>query len=216
MYISPGEGKGYPLQYSGLENSVDCIVHVVAKSRTWLSAFHLSHTHTHTNTHTYIHTHIYIYISCWAVVGKRSKKLQSFSDMSKVMNLHQNRDVNKFTLETALLCKEDRHSRRRGKWPSGRLCTLPTVTELISGIDSSQAKAFVLTGESHSSSHSPYSSSPIPSAPWGQTKSKDCCSAWCCYVAAQSHAEDPVSPGEGAPCPVEEPVPDFRGFSLRI
>ena len=24
---SPGEGKGYPLQYSGLENSTDCIVH---------------------------------------------------------------------------------------------------------------------------------------------------------------------------------------------
>ena len=24
---SPGESKGYPLQYSGLENSVDCIVH---------------------------------------------------------------------------------------------------------------------------------------------------------------------------------------------
>ena len=31
---SPGEGKGYPLQYSGLENSMDCIVHGVAKSRT--------------------------------------------------------------------------------------------------------------------------------------------------------------------------------------
>ena len=30
----PGEGKGYPLQYSGLENSQDCIVHGVAKSRT--------------------------------------------------------------------------------------------------------------------------------------------------------------------------------------
>ena len=29
---SPGEGKGYPLQYSGLENSLDCIVHGVAKS----------------------------------------------------------------------------------------------------------------------------------------------------------------------------------------
>ena len=28
---SPGEGKSYPLQYSGLENSVDCIVHGVAK-----------------------------------------------------------------------------------------------------------------------------------------------------------------------------------------
>ena len=29
---SPGGGKGYPLQYSGLENSMDCIVHGVAKS----------------------------------------------------------------------------------------------------------------------------------------------------------------------------------------
>ena len=28
---SPGEGKGYPLQYCGLENSMDCIVHGVAK-----------------------------------------------------------------------------------------------------------------------------------------------------------------------------------------
>ena len=31
---SLGEGKGYPLQYSGLENSMDCIVHGVAKSWT--------------------------------------------------------------------------------------------------------------------------------------------------------------------------------------
>ena len=31
---SPGEGKGYPLQYSGLENSMDCIVHGGAKSQT--------------------------------------------------------------------------------------------------------------------------------------------------------------------------------------
>ena len=31
---SPGEGKGYPLQYSGLENSVDFRVHGVTKSRT--------------------------------------------------------------------------------------------------------------------------------------------------------------------------------------
>ena len=30
---SPGEGKGYPLQYSGLENSMDCIVHGVAESQ---------------------------------------------------------------------------------------------------------------------------------------------------------------------------------------
>ena len=31
---SPGEGKGYPLQYSGLENSMDCNVHGVTKSQT--------------------------------------------------------------------------------------------------------------------------------------------------------------------------------------
>ena len=29
---SPGEGKGYPLQFSGLENSMDCIVRGVTKS----------------------------------------------------------------------------------------------------------------------------------------------------------------------------------------
>ena len=37
---SPGEGKSYPLQYFGLENSMGCIVHGVSKSRTRLSDFH--------------------------------------------------------------------------------------------------------------------------------------------------------------------------------
>ena len=37
---TPAEGNGYPLQYSGLENSTDCLVHGVAKSRTRLSDFH--------------------------------------------------------------------------------------------------------------------------------------------------------------------------------
>ena len=41
----PGEGNGYPFQYSGLENSIDrgdwqAIVHGVSKSQTWLSDFH--------------------------------------------------------------------------------------------------------------------------------------------------------------------------------
>ena len=31
---SAGEGKGYPLWYSGLENSMDCIIHGVAESDT--------------------------------------------------------------------------------------------------------------------------------------------------------------------------------------
>ena len=37
---SPGRGKGYPLQYSGLENFMDYVVHGVTKSQTGLSNFH--------------------------------------------------------------------------------------------------------------------------------------------------------------------------------
>ena len=33
MGRSPGEGKGYPVQYSGLENTMDSIVHGVTNSR---------------------------------------------------------------------------------------------------------------------------------------------------------------------------------------
>ena len=40
LWRSPGEGKGYLLQYSGLENSMDWIVRGITRSRTWLSDFH--------------------------------------------------------------------------------------------------------------------------------------------------------------------------------
>ena len=36
---SPGEGNGYPLQYSGLEDPMDCVVHGHPMSRTRLSDF---------------------------------------------------------------------------------------------------------------------------------------------------------------------------------
>ena len=39
----PGEGKVYPLQYSGLENSMDCVVHGVAKNGTRLRDFHFQY-----------------------------------------------------------------------------------------------------------------------------------------------------------------------------
>ena len=49
---SPGEGKGYPLQYSGLENSMDCIGHGVAKSRTQLNdIFHHIFIHSSVDGH---------------------------------------------------------------------------------------------------------------------------------------------------------------------
>ena len=39
---SPGGGNTYPLQYPGLENSINHIVHGVAKSRTRLNDFHFT------------------------------------------------------------------------------------------------------------------------------------------------------------------------------
>ena len=42
---SPGERSSYPLQYSGLENTMDCIVHEVVKSQTQLSDFHFTLLH---------------------------------------------------------------------------------------------------------------------------------------------------------------------------
>ena len=42
---SPGEGKGYPVLYFGLENSMYSIVHGVAKSWTQLSNFHFHFFH---------------------------------------------------------------------------------------------------------------------------------------------------------------------------
>ena len=38
---SPGERKGYPLQYSGLENSMNCVVHGVVNSCTRLGDYHI-------------------------------------------------------------------------------------------------------------------------------------------------------------------------------
>ena len=44
LYVTtPGGEKGNPPQYSGLENSLDCIVQGVAKSQTGLSNFHIYH-----------------------------------------------------------------------------------------------------------------------------------------------------------------------------
>ena len=39
---SPGEGNSYPLQYSGLENSMDCTVYGLSKSQTGMSHFHFT------------------------------------------------------------------------------------------------------------------------------------------------------------------------------
>ena len=70
---SPGDGKGYPLQYSGLENSVDCIVHRVAKSWTGLSDFYF-HFHFHICIRTFISKHF-------------SREMKNMSTQRPVMNI---------------------------------------------------------------------------------------------------------------------------------
>ena len=42
---SPGKGKGYPSQYSSLENSMDWMVYGVVKSQTQLNKFHFTSLH---------------------------------------------------------------------------------------------------------------------------------------------------------------------------
>ena len=59
LSLSAGDGKDYPLQYSGLENTVNCIVHGVAKSPTWLSDFHCSRESSWPKDRTHIS-----YVSC--------------------------------------------------------------------------------------------------------------------------------------------------------
>ena len=61
---SPGDRKGYPFQYSGLENSVDCVVHGVTESRTSLSDFHF---------HSYFHDYILLMVLIYRVDIKKKK-----------------------------------------------------------------------------------------------------------------------------------------------
>ena len=63
---SPGHGKGYPLQYSGLENSMDCIVHGLAKSQTPLSDFHFQGYVIPKEFCAHAHTRAGEYITHWA------------------------------------------------------------------------------------------------------------------------------------------------------
>ena len=68
---SPGEGNSYPLQYSGLENSMDCIVHGVTKSWTRLSNSHFHSLVTGEKT----------------LLKKKKKRQGSFPGDSEVKNL---------------------------------------------------------------------------------------------------------------------------------
>ena len=67
---SPGEGNSYPLLYSGLENSMDCRVQMVTKSRTQLSDFFFSpRTQSFTGS-VYILSRVQLFAALWSVAGQ--------------------------------------------------------------------------------------------------------------------------------------------------
>ena len=74
---SPGEGKGHPCQYSGPENSMDYIVHGVAKSWTRLSNFHFN-----------LMTIICIPVVSWSNDWVTSLSLFHFHALEKEMATH--------------------------------------------------------------------------------------------------------------------------------
>ena len=78
----PGERKGYPLQYSGLENSTDYTVHEFAKSQTRLT-FTLIYIHTHTlfkNRNVILH---FTSTQETIVSGKQSTQCSNFPFLAK-------------------------------------------------------------------------------------------------------------------------------------
>ena len=81
---SLGEGKGYTLQYSGLENSIDCLVHGVPNSQTRLSNFHsLTHVPQHLLTSI-------IYSFAQHLQCENSRKAKIFFCSLLYHNVHKN------------------------------------------------------------------------------------------------------------------------------
>ena len=74
---TPGKGEGYPLQYSGLENSMDCAVHGVTKSQTRLSNFHF--------TKLGVRTYISNVILLRRVIGLPGKEWENFIKAMRVL-----------------------------------------------------------------------------------------------------------------------------------
>ena len=88
---SPGEGKGYPLQYSGLENSMDCIVHVGTKSWIQVSNFHFQSES----------------FPSWEKTSKRKKSLP-FTFQSKInRNQIQDESPQRVNSEAAILADKE-------------------------------------------------------------------------------------------------------------
>ena len=96
---SPGEGKGYPLQYFGLENSTDCMVHGVTKSWTQLSTFtytqntdpisYFSNPYGPVCTMNSVQSlsHVQLFVSPWTVASQSSLFITNSQSLLKLMSI---------------------------------------------------------------------------------------------------------------------------------
>ena len=81
------KGKAYLLQYSGLENSMDCIVHEITKSWTRLSDFH-SHYNTGNNfSSVQLLSHVQLFVTPWPAAHQASLSITNSWSFLKLMSI---------------------------------------------------------------------------------------------------------------------------------
>ena len=76
------KGKAIPLQYSGLENSMNCIVHGVTRSRTWLSKFHF---HFIFFSSVQLLSHVRLFATLWTAARQASQCFLKLMPIDLVM-----------------------------------------------------------------------------------------------------------------------------------
>ena len=96
---SPGEGNSYPLQYSGLENSMECIVLGVTKSRTRLSEFHFT-----SHTCKEVRQLIYIYLKSMTLFEEAKRKKKPDNDNFPAFSLSLSSDQIVLCFTSSIWC----------------------------------------------------------------------------------------------------------------
>ncbi|CAI9149047.1 unnamed protein product [Rangifer tarandus platyrhynchus] len=81
---SSGEGKGYPLQYSGLENFMDT-VHGIAKSWTQLTNFHLNSPLFFSSVQ--LLSHVPLFVTPWTAACQASLSITNSQSLLKLMSI---------------------------------------------------------------------------------------------------------------------------------
>ena len=94
---SPGKVNGFLLQYSGLENSMDCIVHGITKSQTW-QWISLSYRYINSNTNymkqiilafssVQLLSHVQLFMTPWTVAHQASLSITNSRSLLRLMSI---------------------------------------------------------------------------------------------------------------------------------